>query len=135
MDIDDQLSGLCLRDDDEPPVYRSIGAEQHFLAATEYDTSSGFVGCQSVDASEPQMRCSLPGDWDWEEVEDAMLPQPAAQSLPPLQLAVSVTPHRMEGGEPLVCSLRQFHVLLAARRFVPATFTIGPMVLRAYRVW
>lgn len=96
-------------EDDEPPVFRScaVGA---FEAWDAFAPAAGGPH-PDLDASDeaPKMRCG-PADlhsWDWPHVSSSTL-----GGTPP-RLEVNLVPHRSEGQELLVCSLRLFTVSVA----------------------
>jgi hypothetical protein len=143
-ELSDALAELAL-DPDEEPVYRSGACGAYAAWATAASALGTDRHLAGSTCEEPTMRCTLPDEWDDSAFHGldaapsntdhffeghqhgAMYPGAAEfleKPLPQLQVTATLTPHRVEGSESLVCSLRQF--TLIARIVNAATGAVVP---------
>ena len=102
LEIATRLGSLGLDDGKPAP-----SGEEHIPLRSGADDA--FATWAETEGTEEHwsIRCTLPDAWELEELAAE------AMGAPPPRLIVSLVPHRIEGDEQLVCSLRQF--IVAAR--------------------
>ena len=126
-------------DDDERPIFRSCHVDAHEDWLTPGEDLVHKDAGHYQKGQGPAMRC-VPGDewadcWDLDDVQTGLLGDTPTQNL-----VVTLAPHRVEGRESLVCSLRQFTVSIglvdgATGAPIPSWTSRGIESLRASLVY